>query len=360
MKKIITSFFISTTVLLAQPTLKEAYKEYFPVGAALSYINYKYYPDEIYEHFNSGVHENALKWESVQEEEGKFNFKRARSIVDFAKSKGVDKFRGHALLWHYQVPDWVFVDDNGNKASLEKVKERLTTHIETVMTEFKGDIYAWDVVNEAISDKPGEQYRNKNDVKRDASGWRQAVKSDQEFEELLAHAFKVAKKVDPNAVLFYNDYSLTVPSKREKTIKMVKRLKELGAPIDGVGEQGHFTIPEFNKEELEKSIKMFTDLGVQFQITELDVSFYAFNDQNRTYKEPTKEMLNKQAQVYKDIFELGRKYKGKVTGITMWGMADDHTWLKDFPVFGRKNWPLLFDEEYKPKVALEEIIEFKN
>lgn len=359
MKKIITGFLLSTTILLSQEPLKDVYKDYFPVGAALSYINYKYYPDEIYNEFNSGVHENALKWESVQEEEGNFNFKRARSIVDFAKSKGITKFRGHTLMWHSQVPNWVFIE-NGEKASLEKVKMRLKTHIETVMKEFKGDIYAWDVVNEVISDKNGEQYRHNDENIKNASGWRAAVKSDAEFEELLTYAFKIAKDTDPNALLFYNDYSLTVPSKREKTIKMIKRLQALGAPIDGVGEQGHFTIPEFSKEELEKSIKMYTDLGLQFQITELDVSFYAFNDQNRTYKEPTPEMLKKQAKVYSDIFELGRKYKGKVTGITMWGIADDHTWLDNFPVFGRKNWPLLFDKNYKPKEAYKQITNFKK
>lgn len=360
MKKIISGLFLCSTILFGQNTLKDTYKDYFPIGAAFSYTNYKYYPDYIYNEFSSGVHENALKWESVQEEEGKFNFKRARSIVDYTKTKGITKFRGHTLMWHSQVPEWVFKNDKGEKASLEKVKDRLKVHIQTVVKEFKGDIYAWDVVNEVISDKDGELYRKNDENPKNASGWRQAVKTDEEFEELLTYAFKIAKEADPKALLFYNDYSLTVPSKREKTIKMIKRLQALGAPIDGVGEQGHFSIPEFSKTELEKSIKMFTDLGLEFQITELDVSFYAFSDQSKTHKEPTESMLKKQAKVYGDIFELGRKYKGKVTGITMWGIADDHTWLNNFPVFGRKNWPLLFDKNYEPKEAYKEIVKFKK
>ncbi|MGL6101184.1 MAG: endo-1,4-beta-xylanase, partial [Fusobacteriaceae bacterium] len=106
MKKIISGLFLCSTILFGQNTLKDTYKDYFPIGAAFSYTNYKYYPDNIYNEFSSGVHENALKWESVQEEEGKFNFKRARSIVDYTKTKGITKFRGHTLMWHSQVPEW--------------------------------------------------------------------------------------------------------------------------------------------------------------------------------------------------------------------------------------------------------------
>lgn len=290
-------------------------------------------------HFNSLTAENAMKWSELQPAEGNFNFTQADKIIGFAQANGM-KVRGHTLCWHNQVPDWVF-KDGSQEASKELVLERLRTHITTVMEHFKGKVYVWDVVNEAIDDG-GSHYKNTN--------WYRICGEDYIFE-----AFKTARKVDPEAKLFYNDYSATTAAKRDKIYALLGKLKNQNL-VDGIGMQGHWNIETPSSSHITTAFDLYKSLGIEIQITELDVSVYLSNSDVQS--DYTTEMAAKQANAYKRFFKLFRDYKNDITSVTFWGLADNHTWLDNFPVSNRKNYPFLFDTSYNPKSAYFSVIDF--
>jgi endo-1,4-beta-xylanase len=314
---------------------------YFDMGVAIS-ATFVDNPDKvklIKRHFNSITAENDMKWSSLQPTEGNFNFTNADKIVAFAQSNDM-KVRGHCLCWHNQVPSWIFKDGTAT-ASKELVLQRLRTHITTVMTHFKGKVYAWDVVNEAIDD--GSQvYRN--------SQWYTICGEDFIFE-----AFTAARDADPDALLFYNDYSAIDPAKRDKIYDLLVKLKAEGL-VDGMGLQGHWNISYPSSSLIIDAFNKYKSAGVQLQVTELDVSVYTSNSDAE--KDYTSGVAQLQTRAYERYFTEFRAFKDDVTGVTFWGLADDHTWLDNFPVAGRKNYPLLFDTNLDPKPAYFEIIDF--
>jgi endo-1,4-beta-xylanase len=280
-----------------------------------------------------------MKWSSLQPAEGAFNFTDADKIVAFAQANGM-KVRGHTLCWHNQVPSWIFKDGDAD-ASKELVLQRLTTHITTVVNHFKGKVYAWDVVNEAIDDG-SSVYR--------ASQWYTICGEDYIFE-----AYRAAREADPDAKLFYNDYSAINAVKRDKIYDLLVKLDNEDL-IDGMGLQGHWNIDYPSNDLIIAAFEKYSSLGLELQITELDVSVYTSNsDPESTY---TSEIALKQATAYSRFFSAFRDYKDDITGITFWGLADDYTWLDNFPVAGRKNYPFLFDEYYNPKQAYFTVINF--
>src|SRR6476469_2546953 len=203
------------TTTAAGEGLKTTYKNYFPIGVAVSPRNLN--GDEaqlILQQFNSLTPENAMKMGPIHPEEGRYNWNDADSIVAFAQRHGL-QVRGHNLCWHSQVPSWLFIDSKGDTVSKDVLLQRLKEHITTVVNRYKGKIYAWDVVNEAISDKPDEYVR--------PSPWYTICGAD-----YIAKAFQYAHEADPNALLFYNDYNEINPDKREKIYRLVKSLKEAG------------------------------------------------------------------------------------------------------------------------------------
>ena len=212
------------------------------------------------------------------------------------------RVRGHNLCWHNQAPAWMFKDDKGNTVTKDVLLQRLKDHIHTVVKRYKGQIYAWDVVNEAISDKPDEYLR--------PSQWLTIC-----GEEYIAKAFEYAHEADPDAQLFYNDYNEISPVKREKIYRLVKSLKDAGIPIHGVGLQGHWAINEPSKDELEATIVKFKDIGMKVQITELDISVYPKEHDARERKPEdantafTAEKEQAQLEKYKMCFEVFRKYQ---------------------------------------------------
>jgi GH35 family endo-1,4-beta-xylanase len=331
--------------------LKEYYKDYFPIGAAVTPRSLK--TDEaqlILQQFNSITAENAMKMGPIHPLEKEYNWAGADSIVAFAKRNGL-KLRGHTLCWHNQAPRWFFTDTTGKAVSKEVLLERLKEHITTVVSRYKGSIYAWDVVNEVISDKPDTFYRNSTFYK--ICG-----------EEFITKAFEYAHAADPNALLFYNDYNEISSSKRAKIIKMIRDLKEKGVPIHGIGLQGHWGINEPSRDQLDSTLKEFAALGLPLQITELDISIYSkehsarerqTEDANSAF---TKEREQKQLEIYKMCFELFRKYKHAITSVTFWNISDRSSWLDNFPVRSRKDYPLLFDKDLKPKKAFWEVVKF--
>jgi endo-1,4-beta-xylanase len=200
------------------------------------------------------------------------------------------------------------------------------------------------VVNEAISDAAGEFLRPSPYL--DILG-----------EDYIAQAFHLAKRMMPDAKLFYNDYSVLDPQKQDKIYQLLSDLLDRGVPIDGIGFQGHWNIYFPDAQTLERAIQRFAGLGLDVQITELDVSIYRHEDRSQRLKEPGEELLAIQAQRYQEIFEALIRNSEFVSNVTFWGVADDSTWLDNFPVSNRKNWPLLFDEEHNPKPAYYAVLQ---
>jgi endo-1,4-beta-xylanase len=329
--------------------LKDYYKDYFLMGVAVA-PRLLHGADSaiIVNHFNSMTPENAMKMGPIHPRENEYAWKDADSIVAFARKHGL-KMRGHTLCWHSQAPAWMFKNEKGDTASKELLLQRLKDHITTVVNRYKKDIYAWDVVNEAIDDNNANYLRN--------SAWYKIC-----GEEFIAKAFEYAHAADPKAVLFYNDYNTEIPGKRDRIYKLVKSLKDAGVPIHGVGLQGHWSVNNPSREELEKSIQMFSSLGLQVQVTELDVSVYGgrqggqlIQGQRDTTSTFTAEMEQQQRDKYKMVFDVFRQYKGKISGITFWNVSDRYSWLDGR---GRKNYPLLFDMNHQPKKAYWDVVSF--
>ncbi|MGZ8558170.1 MAG: endo-1,4-beta-xylanase [Chitinophagaceae bacterium] len=334
--------------------LKDYYKDYFPIGVAVSPRALK--TDEaqlILQQFNSMTPENAMKMGPVHPRENEYFWKDADSIAAFAKRNNL-KLRGHTLCWHNQAPRWFFTDSaTGKQVTKEILMQRLKDHITTVVSRYKGVIYAWDVVNEVISDNKDEYFRN--------SLFYQIC-----GEEFIAKAFQYAHEADPDALLFYNDYNETNAVKREKIFKLVKGLKDAGVPIHGVGLQGHWAINEPSEKQLDSTIGRFAELGLKVQVTELDISVYPKEHNAREKKAEdydtvfTAEKESRQIEMYKMCFRIFRKYKNVLSGITFWNISDRYSWLDNFPVKGRKDYPLLFDINLKPKKAYWQVVNFEK
>lgn len=326
------------------PSLKEKYKEDFKVGVAIGYgelisdIDTQF----IKKHFNSITPGNEMKPESVLKGPNNYDFTIADAFVDFA-TKNKMGIRGHTLVWHNQTPDWFFKDENGNFLKKDELLKRLKNHIYTVVSRYKGKIYAWDVVNEAIDETQPDGYRRSN--------WYNICGP-----EYIEKAFIWAHEADPQAKLFYNDYNTEIPQKRMFIYNMIKNLKAKGVPIHGIGLQCHINIDNPSVEDIEETIKLFSTIpGLEIQITELDMSFYQWGS-SVYYAEPSREMLLKQAKKYYELFNLFKKYKNVIKSVTFWGLKDDNSWLRG--VFNKPDFPLLFDEHYDGKPAFWALIDY--
>ncbi len=363
MKRIGTAFFALLTIALlpgaslqrwtpqpVEPTLKDAYKNYFPMGVAVGPRNLVGpEADLIRQQFNSLTPENAMKMGPIHPEENRYYWNDADAIVDFARQNNL-KIRGHNLCWHQQTPNWLFTDAGGKTVSKTVLLKRLKDHITEVVTRYKGKIYQWDVVNEAIDDNNQKFLRE--------SPWSQIC-----GEDFIASAFIYAHEADPNAQLFYNDYNTEQPGKRDRIYTLLKKLIDANVPIHGVGLQGHWSLTEPTETALRDAIDKFSSLGLKVQITELDISVHP-SGPNRTDKRPdesnafTPDMEQKQREQYRKVFAVFREKRKQLTGVTFWNVSDKHSWLDDFPIRGRKNYPLLFDANLKPKKAFYEVVVF--
>ncbi|WP_128103175.1 endo-1,4-beta-xylanase [Paenibacillus sp. DCT19] len=324
------------------PSLHHAFRDNFKIGAAVHTGLIRTEGDFIAHHYNSITAENQMKFEEIHPEEERYAFEAGDEIVDFAVRNGMS-VRGHTLVWHNQTSDWVFQDPAGGTASRELLLSRLKSHIDTVVGRYKGHISAWDVVNEAIEDKTDLMMRD--------TKWLQIL-----GEDYLLEAFRLAHVADPQALLFYNDYNETDPVKREKIYELVKGLLEKGAPIHGIGMQGHWNIHGPSIEDIRMAIERYASLNVQLHITELDLSVFRHEDRRIDLIEPTAEMMELQEQRYEEIFRLFLEYQASITSVTFWGTSDHYTWLDNFPVRGRKNWPFVFDQQRQPKESFSRLL----
>ncbi len=329
--------------LINSKTINMAYEKYFSVGTAINKGMIERYGNIITDNFSSVTLENELKFDRLCDENFNYNFNEADYLIQYANINNL-KVRGHTLIWHESTPEWVF-RENGENVSKNKLIERMEKHISTVVDRYKDVIYCWDVVNEAIDDAESGYLRR--------TKWKELIGSD-----YIEYAFRFAHGADPNAILFLNDYNACIDHKCEKLYALVLDLLKKNVPIHGIGLQGHYNINFPNVEDIRKGLNRLKTLGLQIQITEMDISLFGYEDRRTDLDNPTEEMIKKQAERYERIFEVYREFSDVITGVTLWGVADDYTWLDEFPVNNRKDWPLLFDENLHKKDAYNRIINF--
>ena len=299
-------------------------------------------------HYNVLTPENCMKPQPLQPVENQFNWSTADALVAWCQTHGL-KVWGHTLVWHAQTSRWFFEPGpDGQPVSRALAMERLKKHIQTVVRRYQGRIIGWDVVNEAINDMGagnGENLRN--------SGWLRTIGPD-----YLTLAFKWAHEADPKAELYYNDYniergSLQNRGKHASSLLLLKRLKAEGAPIHGVGIQGHWSL-NLNVEEVEKAIQNYAALGLKVSISELDVTASGDNSgafPARGRGEPiSDEAFKKQAEVYGRLFDVFVRQQKNISRVTFWGLSDRRSWRAN-------QRPLLFDAQLQPKPAFHAVME---
>ena len=336
--------------------LKDAYKGYFTIGVALNQRNIS---DEnqialVKKEFNSVTAENDWKPGEIHPQEGVWNFERADKIADFCRKNGI-KMRGHCLCWHSQFADWMFTDKKGKEVTKEVFYERLREHIHTVVNRYKDVVYAWDVVNEAMADD-GQGPRWGRGA-QEQSPYRQSRHFRLCGDEFIAKAFEFAREADPNTLLFYNDYSTVDDGKRERIYNMVKKMKDAGVPIDGIGMQGHYNIYFPDEERLEKAITRFKELVKHIHITELDLRMNNESGGQLMFSRGEAKpmpgyMGTLQTDQYARLFKVFRKHADVIDNVTFWNLGDRDSWL------GVNNHPLPFDENYRPKACYRAIRDF--
>ena len=324
--------------------LKDAYKDYFMIGVAVNQRNVSNAQQQalIKGEFNSITAENDMKPEPTEPREGQFNWTNADRIADFCRANNI-KLRGHCLMWHSQIGRWMLED----KPTKEVFYERMRKHIQAIVTRYKDIVYCWDVVNEAISDDPNA-----------ADPYRQSPMYKLCGDEFIAKAFQFAREADPNALLFYNDYSTVDAHKRERIYNMVKKMKAAGVPIDGIGMQGHYNIYFPTEEQLDETITRFKEIVKHIHITELDVRVneemggqLRFSHSGIAVTDSVKQYL---ADQYARLFRVFRKHKDVIECVTFWNLSDRDSWLT------AANYPLPFDTDYKPKMAYDFIKNMKD
>ena len=312
----------------------------------------------IKQHFNSIVAEDCMKSETIHPEEDVYNFGPADEFVQFGEDNNMF-IVGHCLIWHSQLSPWFCVDEEGNNVSPEVLKQRMKDHIYTIVGRYKGRIQGWDVVNEGINDDG--TYRN--------SKFYQIL-----GEEYIPLAFQYAHEADPDAELYYNDYSMFVPSRRDGVIKMVKNLKDRGLRIDAIGMQGHYVMGSPTPEEVEESIIKFGELGTKVMFTEFDMALLPRNAQGAdiSAREDGRDAVNPYADSLpenvsqewnnwmKSYFDMFERNKDVISRVSMWGLTDGDSWLNNWPIRGRTDYALLFDRDYQPKPFVVEIMQQSN
>lgn len=320
-----------------QFSLKDIYKDYFLIGAAVSADSLDDHKELILKHFNSITCENAMKFGIIHPQRDRYCFEDADKIYTFARSNNI-AVRGHNFVWHQEVPDWLF-----NGTDKERLSAVLDRHIKTLAERYP-EIYCWDIINEGLDDGKDEFYRK--------TPWFEAF-----GEEYFKIAFETAAKYLKGKTLFYNDYNEFDPVKRDKYLSLIKKLKSEGVPVSGVGLQCHLGLNHaFDLDEIKEGIEQYAKLGMKLHITELDVSLYPYEDR-RPHEKPTYEEYKKQTEVYRSVFKIFREYKNEIEAVTLWGVSDDVCWLNHFPA-ERRNGGLLFDEKQTAKECFYAVCDF--
>jgi endo-1,4-beta-xylanase len=341
-------------------TLRERFHDKFLIGVAINrgQIHQQNESENklIISEFNSLTPENDMKWMHIHPKQDEYNFEHADKLVALGEAN--DMFVvGHTLVWHSQLPSWVFKTDNGSTIDSVELAGRMKDHIYKIVGRYKGQIKGWDVVNEALEDDGS--FRKSEFLKIGGSSF-------------IENAFRFAQDADPSAELYYNDYNIEYPAKRDGAIKLIKKLKEKGLRIDGVGIQAHWGLDYPTLNEIETAIEMYGRLGVKVMFTELDISplpspwkmptadvsvKFGNNPTMNPYHDGLPDSIqNKLAERYAAVFELFNKHADKISRVTFWGLHDGQSWKNNFPIRGRTDYPLLFDRNLKPKKAYHAVM----
>lgn len=345
----------------APTTLKAAYSGDFYIGAAMNKAQITGKDkrgDAIIEaQFNTISPDNALKWERIHPKPGKYNFRLADKYVAFGQKHHMF-IVGHNLVWHEQVPAWVFRDKHGKLLTRDALLKRMHDHIQTVVGRYKGRIQSWDVVNEALNE----------DGTLRQSLWYKIIGPD-----YIEKAFEYAHEADPNAQLTYNDYNLYKPAKRAGAIRLVKKLQAEGVPINCVGLQNHDSLDVPTAAEEDATISAFAALGVKVSISELDIDVLPSGGKQPSasvrqralvdarlnpYVHGLPDAVQKRlAARYAELFRVFLKHRGEISRVTFWGVGDGDSWRNNFPIRGRTNYPLLFNRQDQPKPAFYAVLQ---
>ncbi|MEP7110316.1 MAG: endo-1,4-beta-xylanase [Ferruginibacter sp.] len=341
------------------PALKDAFKNDFLIGTALNVAQIEgknagaaaFVPQQ----FNAVTPENIMKAEVIHPKWDTYNFDLADKLVAYGKKYNI-KVNGHTLIWHSQLPAFV-----RNMKDADSVKQFFTSHINTVAGRYDEKVFSWDVVNEALNED---------------GSLRKSIFLEKLGPDFVTEAFRLAQRAAPNTQLYYNDYNIEQTKKRAGAITLIKKIQAAGVRIDGVGIQGHWRAYNIPLKEIEESIIEFSALGVTVMFTELDLGVLpnpwdgdaADISMKATYAAKMNPYANglpdsmqlKLTKGYEDLFKLFLKHKDKISRITFWGVNDGQSWLNDWPIAGRTNYPLLFDRNFEPKDAFYKVIALKQ
>lgn len=342
------------------PSLKETFKNDFLIGTALSAEQIEEKDSAaarlVPQQFNAVTPENIMKAEIIHPKWKEYNFDLADKLIDYAKRNDLE-VTAIPLIWHSQGSPFL-----NHMKDPDSLREYFVNHITTVAGRYDGKLYSWEVVNEALNEDGS--LRNTIFLQKLGANY-------------IVEAFRLAQTATPQTKLYYNDYNIELPKKRAGAIEIIKKIQAAGVRIDGVGIQGHWNVNNVPMEYIEQSIKEFSALGIHVAFTELDLSVLPnpagransadlsqtaeYNARINPYTSSLPDsMQQKLAVAYGRLFELFLKYKDNISRVTFWGVNDLHSWLNDFPVPGRTNYPLLFDRQYHPKPAFYKVIETKS
>jgi endo-1,4-beta-xylanase len=340
----------ATTAPATSVGLKDAYAGKFLIGTAADLGNFSEVElANIKANYNVITPENCMKPQPIHPSESAYNWTTADALMKWCTDNDI-KVYGHTLCWHSQTGPWFFQPGaDGQPVTRELAMERLKSHILTVVGRYKGRIIGWDVVNEAINDGGGA---GDTENLRSTSSWHRLIGP-----EYLTLAFKWAHEADPKAQLYYNDYNIEQGAvqnngKHASSMLLLKRLMKDGAPINGVGIQGHWHL-NTNLADVEKAIANYESLGLKISISELDVTASGsnsgafFGGGGGTI---SAESFQQQAQVYAKLFDIFKRHSKAISRVTFWGISDRRSWKS-----GQK--PLLFDAQMQPKPAFQAILD---
>ncbi len=284
--------------------------------------------------FNMVVAGNEMKFDALQPSEGEFDFTNGDKLVAYASKHGM-KVRGHTLIWHSQLPEWLGAGpegmQNNNNYTREQLLAIMEQHITAVVSHYRGKVHEWDVVNECVSDNNREILR--------PSIWKNVI-----GEDFIDSAFVYAHRADPNVKLYINDYSVEFCGydKADRYYALIKKMKNRGVPIDGVGMQSHLYVGTVDSVKLDTNMKRYNALGLSCAITELDLSLPRERfGQESAYIE--------QAADYRKVVNVALGNKN-CASVLVWGVCDAVSWIPGFTGYSRGE-PLLFDNFFVAKPA---------
>ena len=347
--------FRSSTAVVADSSLKDAFRNDFLTGTALNLTQIDEKDPLVTQfiplQFNAITPENIMKCEVIQPGWDDYNFGPADRFVAYGRKHNMF-IVGHTLIWHSQLSAFV-----KNIRSSDSLRLFMKNHIEKVARRYAGQINSWDVVNEALNED---------------GSLRKSIFLEKLGPDYIRLAFELAARAAPNTELYYNDYNIEQPQKRAGVIAMVKKLRESGTRIDGIGIQAHWSIKNIPLQDIEASIIAYSALGLKVSFTELDLTCLpnpwdlTGSDVNQNYENSPfmnpypsglpDSMQAKLTKSYEDLFRLFVRYKDRIERVTFWGVCDGQSWLNNWPVRGRTNYPLLFDRNCKPKPAYEKVM----